>query len=775
MPKSADYTLTWSSSSQAYVLYEGQGEEARALVLDSPAWSLRVSQLASFAFHGHNGSYTARQEHRRRGGQYWYAYARVAGKLTKRYLGRGPELTLTRLEQVAQALWLESPAAVAAVPQEEARASSRARPASPPPVGGKPEHQSGAGGRTAGGPALLAGLPPEALPASTLQGPRLPLHLLPRPRLLQHLQQGLERTLILLSAPAGYGKSSLLAQWLASGALPFAWLALEPADNEPAHFCSSLLAALQRTDPRLAGGGRAQAALQPRHPPRHPPQVERLVTALLNELLARGSDAGEHVVLVLDDYHLITHEAIHAALRLLLEHRPPQLHLVLSTRADPPLSLARLRGRDDLLELRAAELQFTPEESRTYLLERRGLPLAAPECTLLHARTEGWITGLQLAARALQGREDASGFLARFSGRHRAIADYLLEEVLSRQSAAIQDFLVQTSLLERLSGPLCDAVRGQHDSQAQLGLLEQANLFEVPLDDERCWYRYHQLFAQVLQQRLQHSAPRLIPELHCRASRWYEQQGDVVKALSHALAASAFAEAARWREQDSATSLAGSQPLTLLEWLHTLPETLLQAPAALGLLHALVLMDAAQGEEAWARLQVVGQGRDLGEDAQDAPGRLFLGQVLGCWLGGWGRLARLSGERPGALVALADPEGDLRLFLEEGPPLLTLLREAQRQGLAPASVAKPLRAASKRDRTASPLPAPQRSLLVEPLTARERDVLQLLLDGASNQEIACQLTLSVNTVKKHVLNICGKLNVQRRAQVIVKARTLHLL
>ncbi len=175
-----------------------------------------------------------------------------------------------------------------------------------------------------------------------------------------------------------------------------------------------------------------------------------------------------------------------------------------------------------------------------------------------------------------------------------------------------------------------------------------------------------------------------------------------------------------------------------------------------------------------ANWQVVGQGRDLGEDAQDAPGRLFLGQVLGCWLGGWGRLARLSGERPGALVALADPEGDLRLFLEEGPPLLTLLREAQRQGLAPASVAKPLRAASKRDRTASPLPAPQRSLLVEPLTARERDVLQLLLDGASNQEIACQLTLSVNTVKKHVLNICGKLNVQRRVQAIVKARMLHL-
>jgi LuxR family maltose regulon positive regulatory protein len=729
MPKSAYYTLTWSSSSQAYALCEGQGEEA--LELDSPAWSLRVSQLASFAFHGHNGSYTARQEHRQRGGQYWYAYARVAGKLTKRYLGRGTELTLTRLEQVAQALWLEPPAAVAAVPQEEASASSRPRPASPTPAGRKTEHQSGVGGRTAGGPAVLAGLPPDMLLASKLQGPPLRPHLVPRPRLLHQLQQGLERTLILLSAPAGCGKSTLLAEWLASGALPFAWLALEPADNEPAHFCSSLLAALQTTDPRLGGRWRAQVSSQPLHPPR----VERLLTALLNELLARGSDEGDHVVLVLDDYHVITNEAIHAALRLLLEHRPPQLHLVLSTRADPPLPLARLRGRDALLELRAADLQFTPEESSTYLVERRGLPLSAQERALLHARTEGWITGLQLAALALQGRADASGFIATFSGSHHYVADYLLDEVLSRQSAAIQDFLLQTSILERLSGPLCDAVRGQHDSQAQLGSLEQANLFVVPLDDERRWYRYHQLFAQVLQQRLQHSAPSLIPELHRRASRWYEQQGYVVEALSHALAAPAFEEAARLLEQYSATCLAGSQRLALLEWLHALPERLLLAPAALGLLQALVLMDPEQWEEASARLQAVGQGMDLGEDAQDAQGRLFL---------------------------------------EEGPPMMALLREAQRQGLTPAHVAKPLRAASKRDGTASPLPAPQRSLLVEPLTARERDVLQLLLDGASNQEIACQLTLSVNTVKKHVLNICGKLNVQRRVQAIAKARMLQL-
>ena len=222
MPKSACYTLSWLSSSQAYALYEGQGDEALDLVFDSPSWSEWLSQLSSFAFHGHNGSYTARKEHRRRGGQYWYAYARVAGKLTKRYLGRGTDLTLTRLEQVAQALWL---APQAAVHQEEGRASSRPRPASPTPRGRKTEHQSGVGGRKAGVPAGISGLPPDTLLTSKLQVPRPRPHLVHRPHLLQQLQQGLERSLTLISAPAGFGKSTLLADWLASHAIPFAWLA----------------------------------------------------------------------------------------------------------------------------------------------------------------------------------------------------------------------------------------------------------------------------------------------------------------------------------------------------------------------------------------------------------------------------------------------------------------------------------------------------------------------------------------------------------------------
>ena len=308
MPKSACYTLTWLSSSQAYALYEGQGEEALDLVLDSPAWSEWLSQISSFAFHGHHGSYTARKERRRQGGQYWYAYARVAGKLTKRYLGRGTELTLTRLEQIAQALWR---APQAAVHQEEG-ASSRPRPASPTPPGRKTEHASGVGGRK-------AEVPPDTLLASKLQVPRPRPHLVHRPCLIHQLQQGLERPLILLSAPAGFGKSTLLADWLASHTIPCAWLSLEPQDNDPARFLSYLLAALQTTDPRLGVGWRAPASPHPLQPPR----LESLLTALLNDLQARRTSDREHVVLVLDDYHVITNEAIHAALRFLLEHLPP--------------------------------------------------------------------------------------------------------------------------------------------------------------------------------------------------------------------------------------------------------------------------------------------------------------------------------------------------------------------------------------------------------------------------------------------------------------------
>jgi LuxR family maltose regulon positive regulatory protein len=830
MPKRAFYTLTWSSSNQAYELYEGQEDDVLMLVPGNPAWSVWVSQISSFAFHGQNGSYTARKERKQRGGGYWYAYARVERKLTKRYLGRGTDLTLARLEQVAQAFWLDPQAALR---QKESRESSRPRSASPPPLGEnvflpdylsevdawssegtkrrcfrfdrlragaqhivrhdsgidgrKTEHESDAGGRTA---KRISGLPTDLLLTTKLHVPHPRPHLVHRPRLLQRLQQGLEQTLILLSAPAGFGKSTLLADWLTACAIPAAWLSLEPQDNDPARFLSYLLAALQASDPQL--GRTVQALLHPLQPA----ALESVLTFLINNLQARMDRDHEHVILVLDNYHVITNGSIHHALSFLLEHLPPQLHLVLVTREDPPLPLAQLRGRDDLLELRAAELRFTQQETATYLVEVMGLPLSAEECALLQARTEGWITGLHLAALSLLNHDDRASFIKAFSGSHHYVMDYLLEEVLSRQRKAVQDFLLQTALLERLCAPLCDAVRAQDDSQTLLDFLEQANLFLIPLDDKRQWYRYHHLFAEALRQRLQQTAPTLVPELHHRASRWYEQHGLFAEAISHALATPAPEEAARLIEQYGWAFIVGSHLQTLCGWFQALPESLVLTRPALGLLYALALMYTNHWEAASACLQTLERGIGLGEDMQE-------GRSLSTVLGLLKRLLaeaeasmrmhsvleillllalalEVQGDCTGALaalgraLALVEPEGYLRLFLDEGPSMLALLHEAQRHGLAPGYVAKLLEAGSEWGVTDAKLHPHTRSLM-EPLTVRERDVLRLVLDGASNREIACQLVLSVNTAKKHVLNICHKLNVQSRAQAIAKARTLHLL
>ncbi|MFL5652559.1 MAG: hypothetical protein ACJ8CB_00015 [Ktedonobacteraceae bacterium] len=427
-----------------------------------------MSQISSFAFHGQNGSCTVRKERKLRGGGYWYAYARVAGNLTKRYLGRDTDLTLARLEQVVQEFRLDPPAAVC---QKPARASSPLQLVAPTSreanglladslsqahtwssAGTRPQRDGGVGRRQAEVSVLIAGLPSESLLTTKLHAPRLRAHLLHRPRLLQRVQEGRERALTLLSAPAGFGKSTLLGDWLTSDAIPAAWLSLEPRDDDPARFLSYLLAALQTYDPHV--GMIAQAL----HHPLPSSPVETVLTLLINDLQARMAGDHEHVVLVLDNYHVITKGSIHSALSFLLEHRPPQLHLVLATRQDPPLPLARLRGQGDLLELRAADLRFAHEETTTYLVEVMGLPLSAEECTLLQARTEGWITGLQLAAFSLSHHDDRAGFIAAFSASHHYVMDYLLEEVLSRQRKAVQDFLLQTSLLERLSAPLCDAL-----------------------------------------------------------------------------------------------------------------------------------------------------------------------------------------------------------------------------------------------------------------------------------------------------------------------------
>ena len=312
-----------------------------------------------------------------------------------------------------------------------------------------------------------------------------------------------------------------------------AWLSLDQRDNDPALFWTYLIAALQTAVPGLGG----TCALAPESPQ---PPIEVVLATLLNELSAVSND----VVLVLDDYHVIDARDVQDGMAFLLEHLPPQLHLVIASRADPALPLARLRGRGELVEIRAADLRFTPEEAAAYLNEVMGLGLTAEDVTALEGRTEGWIAALQLAALSMQGRDDVAGFIAGFAGDDRYIVDYLVEEVLQRQSDHVRHFLLQTSVLDRLSGPLCDAVTGQDGGKAMLEALDRGNLFLVPLDDRRQWYRYHQLFADVLQAHLLDEQPDDVPELHRRASAWYEQNGEPSEAIRHALAAEDFERAA---------------------------------------------------------------------------------------------------------------------------------------------------------------------------------------------------------------------------------------
>ncbi len=573
MPKAARYTLVWLPWQQTYKLHESKGNEIQEVIPESSEWLAWVEQVSSFAFHGRNGFYTVYKERKQRGGGegYWYAYARVRGKLTKHYLGKSIDLTLMRMEYVAQKLWHD--------------------------LSETQQHQ-GDNPATLKGEQTLLNLPPEPLLATKLFVPQPRPSLVHRPRLIQRLQRGMERTLTLISAPVGFGKSTLLSDWLTSNTIPTAWLSLEPQDNEPTRFLSYLLAALRTNDLHLS------TIKQKFHYPTQPSAIEATLTLLINDLLLQRTN---DLVLVLDNYQVITDTSIHQALSFLLKHLPPRIHLVIATREDPPLPLAQLRGRDDLLELRAIDLRFTQEEAAVFLMDRMKIPLSQEESMLLHARTEGWIIGLQLAAFSLQAREDRKSFIFAFSGSNHYVVDYLLEEVLHRQSVAVQDFLLQTCILDRLCAPLCDAVRQQDGSQMLLDYLEHANLFLVALDDEGQWYRYHRLFAEALRQQLQQTAPTQMPDLYLRARHWYEQQQ----------------------------------------------------------IHAEIVPDT------------------------------------------------------------------------------------------------------------STVPTFQPRLPMEVFTAREREVLHFLLEGTSNREIARNLILSMNTVKKHVLNICRKLNVRSRAQVIAKMRSRY--
>jgi LuxR family maltose regulon positive regulatory protein len=553
------------------------------LLVDTPAWYAWLETASAFAFTSEAGTFTARRERagNQRGGWYWKAYRTQHGKLTSLYLGKAEALTLERLNAVAKALAHSSNKGTLG------EASVR-RPSSP-----TEELEQHVITTTSADPLL----------ATKLHVPPPPSQLVRRRRLLERLQQAVERPLTLIAAPAGFGKTTLLSTWLEHASLPVAWISLERDDDDLTRFWAYVFTALARIHQGL---GTSALSLLQASPISPLPPIETVLSVWINELatLPHG------MALVLDDYHLITAPPIHQAVTYLIDHLPPHLHLVLATRADPPLPLARLRARGHLTEIRAADLRFTPEEVMVFLTQELGEGLSTEDVATLEARTEGWVAGLQLAALSMQGRKDIAGFLSAFSGSHRYIIDYLVDEVLARQPEAIQTFLLQTAILVQLQGSLCEAVMGgmgepgeETNGQAMLEQLEQANLFLTPLDDERLWYRYHQLFAEALRHRLQRMQPDLVPNLHRRASSWYEQHGLTREAVYHALAATDYKQAARLIERTAEMTARRGELTTLRSWLEALPDELLRARVDLCLWQGWLLALSGEYESAERLLQ----------------------------------------------------------------------------------------------------------------------------------------------------------------------------
>lgn len=464
--------------------------------------------------------------------------------------------------------------------------------------------------------------------ATKLYIPPLRPHVVSRSRLIERLNEGLRHQLTLIAAPAGFGKTTLVSAWVAGCDWQVAWLSLEESDNDLTRFLTYLVTALQTIAPTIGVG--VLGVLQSPQPP----PTETILTVLLNEIVT----IPDSFVLVLDDYHVIDARPIDHALTFLLEHLPPQMRLIIATREDPQLPLARLRARDQLTELRATDLRFTPSEAAGFLNQGMGLNLSAEDIAALEARTEGWIAGLQLAAISMQGHQDTTSFIKSFTGSHHFVLDYLVEEVLQQQPESIQAFLLRTSILDRLCGSLCDAVLLTPSGSGQdiLEYLEHANLFLIPLDNERRWYRYHHLFAELLRQRLhQSSASSLggavedvenhVTELHSRASRWYEDHSLELEAFHHAASANDVACAERLIEGEGAPLHFRGGGALILNWLESLPKTALDTRPSLWVTYASAFMMTGQHTAVEEKLQAAEaalQGAEADDKTRDLVGRI---------------------------------------------------------------------------------------------------------------------------------------------------------
>lgn len=722
-----------------------------------------------------------------------------------------------------------------------------------------------------------------------------------RQRLLARLADGRSaHKLTLISAPAGFGKSTLLSSWLHPAPVGVAWLSLDEDDNDPARFLLYLIAALQTAVPHLG-----QNALPLLQSPQPPPS-EAVLTPLLNELAQHPNP----LVLVLDDYHLIQAQPVDDALAFFLQHLPPSLHLVIATREDPNLPLARLRARGQLTELRAADLRFTADEAARLINQGMGLKLSAGQIAALEARTEGWGVGLQLAALALQtpharqNEATTDAFINAFTGSHRFVLDYLVEEVLHQLPPETQHFLRHTAVLERLCGPLCDAVLGDvppGHSTATLRRLEQANLFIIPLDNERQWYRYHHLFAELLRQRLHQETAVNPADLHQRASLWYEANGLEIDAFHHAAAAGDVERAARLIEGGGMPLLFRGAVAPVLNWLSRLPTAVLDDKPMLWVLYASALLfvgrldeaahkanaaDAAlaraepdetvrdlighvasiratlgvsqhqaetiiaQSERALAHLhpdnlpvrtatiwtlgvahqlqgnlaaaaqaynQAIVASQQIGHSIIHIMATIGLAQVqqaenkLSLAAETYQRALALIGDAPFPIAGeahlglaqiffawndLAAAETQLNLAL----PLARQLSSTDRYAVCQLTAARLKLAQGDESGAAEALHAAeqfvlerqfdhlrpeitavqnalqkQQSILADPLSSRELEVLQLIAEGLSNHEIGQRLFLSLNTVKGHNRRIFAKLQVQRRTEAVALARELGLV
>lgn len=425
----------------------------------------------------------------------------------------------------------------------------------------------------------------DSLLLTKLYIPPIRTAIVPRPGLIARLNEGLAagHKLTLISAPAGFGKTTLVSEWIAGCGLPVGWLSLDESDTNPSRFLSYLIMALQLIKSGI--GERLLSALQSREAPK----IEAILTDLVNEI----TTIPDQFIIVLDDYHSVESKTVDQAMSFLIDHLPPQMHLLIASREDPSLPVARLRARGQLTELRAADLRFSPSEAADFLNQVMGLSLSTEDVAALETRTEGWIAGLQMAALSIQGLSETGSFIRSFTGSHRFILDYLMEEVLDRQSEEVHSFLLRTSILERLCGPLCDALSSGNfpSGQQTMEYLERANLFIVSLDSDRCWYRYHHLFGDLLRKRLEQKfASEEIANLHILASEWFEKNGLILDAFKQAAAADDIERAERLLDRKDMPINHPGVPVTVLNWLESLPVSVLNSKPSLWWKQAEMLM-----------------------------------------------------------------------------------------------------------------------------------------------------------------------------------------